>query len=297
MILGAIVGSTAVGKSHFGIALAKELGCEIISADSRQVYRGFRIGTGQVESQEMAGVKHHLLDFLPADKQYNAKKFVDDVQAILSDNPNKKFLIVGGTGLYVKSLIEGVSEAPPSSEAIRSRLSREADKIGLKSLHDRLQAIDLPSYTKYHPNDQLRIIRALEVFELTGEPFSSFKDKKEGGIGEVPVVWLSIDRDLLYDRINTRVDEMLGNGWVHEVKSLFEHYGTANLPGFKSIGYHQIVSLGEEGISKSLVDEIKKETRNYAKRQLTFFRNQFKTKILDPFADNSQKTALNLFQK
>ncbi len=297
MILGAIVGSTAVGKSHFAIALAKELGCEIISADSRQVYRGFRIGTGQVESQEMAGVKHHLLDFLPADKQYNAKKFVDDVQTILSDNPNKRFLIVGGTGLYVKSLIEGVSEAPPSSEAIRSRLSREAEKVGLKKLHGRLQDIDMQSYTTYHPNDQLRIIRALEVFELTGQPFSSFKDKKEGGIGAVPVVWLSMDRDLLYRRINSRVDEMLENGWVYEVKSLFEHYGTADLPGFKSIGYHQLVSIDEDGVTRSIVDEIKKETRNYAKRQLTFFRNQFETEILDPFVENSQKRALSLFQK
>ncbi|MGL1935094.1 MAG: tRNA (adenosine(37)-N6)-dimethylallyltransferase MiaA [Fibrobacterales bacterium] len=296
MILGAIVGATAVGKSNYAVELAKRLNCEIISADSRQVYRGFRIGTGQIDDSEMSGVRHHLLDFLSADKQYNAKKFVDDVRQLVNENPSTRYLVVGGTGLYVKSLIEGVSIAPPSDLKKRSKLEGELKRDGIVAFHQRLKDRDPISFKLYHPNDTIRVTRALEVYEITGLPFSSFKESKEGGFGAIPMVWLSMDRQELYDRINLRVDSMFAHGWLKEVQELYNYYGTLELPGFNSIGYRQIANSGHE-ISDSEVEIIKKETRNYAKRQLTFFRNQFESLILDPFDKKALDSAVELFEK
>ncbi|MGL1903592.1 MAG: tRNA (adenosine(37)-N6)-dimethylallyltransferase MiaA [Fibrobacterales bacterium] len=293
MILGAIVGATAVGKSHFAVSLAKRLNCEIISADSRQVYRGFRIGTGQIDDTEMAGVRHHLLDFLSADKQYNAKKFIDDVRVLVDKNPSTRYLVVGGTGLYVKSLIEGVSVAPPSDTMRRSRLECELKRDGIVPFHQRLKDIDPISFKLYHPNDTIRVTRALEVYEITGLAFSSFKESKEGGIGSIPMIWLSIEREALYERINFRVDSMFENGWLKEVQNLYSYYGTLDLPGFNSIGYRQIADSGPE-IADLEVEMIKKETRNYAKRQLTFFRNQFEAHILDPFSEKALELGVEL---
>ena len=284
MIIGAIIGPTGIGKSQMAIDLALKHALEVISFDSRQVYKDLIVGTGQPTQEEMQGVKHHLFNFCPIDTQYNVDNFMEDVGEILKHGEDKKFVMVGGTGLYLKTLMEGISNIPPIDEIIRQDLRGRQVKEGNVLLFEELKTLDSETHSRLNVNDSQRILRALEVCLSTGQTFSSFQNNKVGGIGPLPLVFLNSDRSAVYDRMNQRVLKMLEMGWVEEVKCALEIFSDPALPGYKSIGYPQIIDHILHDVEVP-IEEVQQETRRYGKRQLTFFRNQFEYLELDPLKD------------
>jgi tRNA dimethylallyltransferase len=272
-----IGGPTAAGKSERAILLAKRLKSEIISADSMQVYRYFDIGTAKPSLNERQSVSHHLIDIINPEEEYSAGKFKKDATKIISDlhAAGKIPIIVGGTGLYIKALTKGISMAAPSSPELRKKLRERALLEGNESLHNELLKVDPIAAKKINPSDAFRIERALEVYYLTGKPISSFhsQTQKEPPKYNILYLILNIARPLLYEKINDRVDSLIKKGLVAEVRSILDRGHSSQLKPFKSIGYKQIVQHIEEGIElDEAIKSIKKETRNFAKRQLTWFR-------------------------
>ena len=274
MLLGAIVGATGVGKTDLAVQYAASHGAEIISIDSRQVYSGLSIGTAQPSSEQINAVKHHLVGFLPPTDSYNVARCVNDVQQILLAKPEQRFIIVGGAGLYINALMDGMSFLPPVSYEIREQLRVLHEKLGADSMYTRLRSVDPASAQRLNPTDIQRVLRALEVHEQTGKPWSSFLGQKKGGLGLFPVFWLDMERSELYKRIDHRVISMFEAGWLQETM-LLERIYPANIPALQSLGYQTVILHLEGKLNKDeLISAIQRETRNYAKRQLTWFRNK-----------------------
>lgn len=277
--LVAVVGPTASGKTVAGVILAKELGGEVISADSMQIYKGMSIATAKPTAEEMCGVVHHLIDFLPPDADFSVADYVEAARAAAMDisKRGKLPILVGGTGLYVNSLIDNISfDDTGKSLEIRERLSAFAKEKGAHALWERLYEIDPETAAAVHENNIPRVIRGLEVFELTGEKLSVHKTNSR--LVESPfnscIIGLGFrDRQKLYDRINRRVDEMVRLGLADEAREFFEAGGglTAN----QAIGIKELKPYldGEDSL-QSCIERIKQETRHYAKRQLTWFRKR-----------------------
>lgn len=273
----AVAGPTASGKTWLGVELAKKYGGEVISADSMQIYKGMDIASAKPTEDEMQGIPHHLIDFLDRDIVFSAADYVrlarEKIDEVLSRG--KLPIIVGGTGLYIDSLLENVKFSEGGSdEAYRETLYAFAAQEGNEALHRRLEEVDPEAAESIHPNNTVRVVRALEVYHVTGRKFSELK--KESRTEESPYDSLIIglnyhDRQKLYDRINLRVDEMAERGLVEEARELYDHGGmktAANAIGFKEfIPFFQGVETLE-----ACIDKIKQETRRYAKRQLTWFR-------------------------
>lgn len=273
----AVAGPTASGKTWLGVELAKKYGGEVISADSMQIYKGMDIASAKPTEDEMQGIPHHLIDFLDRDIVFSAADYVrlarEKIDEVLSRG--KLPVIVGGTGLYIDSLLENVKFSEGGSdEAYRETLYAFAAQEGNEALHRRLEEVDPEAAESIHPNNTVRVVRALEVYHVTGRKFSELK--KESRTEESPYDSLIIglnyhDRQKLYDRINLRVDEMAERGLVEEARELYDHGGmktAANAIGFKEfIPFFQGVETLE-----ACIDKIKQETRRYAKRQLTWFR-------------------------
>jgi tRNA dimethylallyltransferase len=272
-----ILGPTAVGKTAVGLRVAEQIGGEIISADSAAVYRGMDIGTAKPTAEERARVRFHLIDVADPDEPFTAAKFrelaleaIRDIQA-----RGKRVLIVGGTGLYLRVLLHGFSLAPPPRDpTIRKRLQQEAREQGL-----------LPSmpgcsrWTRKPPrvstqDDAVRIIRALEVYEMTGKPVSEWQHRAER---ELPArkFGLTMPRPLLYQRINARVDQMMAQGFLQEVQNLLSKGYNRDLPALKGLGYRHLIAylMGERGLEEA-VALWKRDTRRFAKRQMTWFRRE-----------------------
>lgn len=273
----AVVGPTASGKTGLGIELAKKYGGEVISADSMQIYKGMDIASAKPTDEEMQGIPHHLIDFLERDVTFSAADYVklanEKIAEVLSRG--RLPIIVGGTGLYVDSLLENVKFSEGGSdEGYRSELYKFAEEKGNEALHARLAEIDPETAESLHPNNLVRVVRALEVFHITGRRISELK--KESKTIESPYRSLIIglnyhDRQKLYDMIELRVDEMVKNGLVEEAKALYECGGmktAANAIGFKEL----IPFFENKQTREECIDKIKQETRRYAKRQLTWFR-------------------------
>ncbi len=268
-----ILGPTAVGKTKLAIELAKKLNREIISADSMQVYRGIDIGTAKPIMEERQGVPHHLIDIRNPDEEWTVSDFIDQTKQLISKPPQK--IIAGGTGLYLWSLLEGysfpIAEADPE---IRERLSKEP----LDKLYKKLQKIDPKAAEKIHANDKKRILRALEVFELTGEPISQLqKNKKDTphlNVGNsVILIGLNVPRPELYKRIEERVDKMIAKGLIKEVKGLLAKGYSKNLRSFQALGYKEVCEYLDGKWDKAkMIEELKKRTRHFARRQLTWFK-------------------------
>ncbi len=277
--LVAVVGPTASGKTAAGVILAKELGGEVISADSMQIYKGMSIATAKPTEEEMCGVAHHLIDFLPPDADFSVADYVEAARAAAMDisKRGKLPVLVGGTGLYVNSLIDNISfDDTGKSLEIRERLADFAREKGTHALWERLAEVDPETAASVHENNIPRVIRGLEVFELTGEKLSVHKTNSR--LTESPfdscIIGLGFrDRQKLYDRINRRVDEMVRLGLVDEAREFFRAGGgpTAN----QAIGIKELKPYldGEESL-QSCIERIKQETRHYAKRQLTWFRKR-----------------------
>jgi len=271
-----ICGPTATGKTSTAIELAGIVGGEIIGADSMQVYRYMDIGTAKPTADEQACVPHHMIDIVDPEEHFDAKKYAKMAHEIIMELFAQGItpLIVGGTGLYIKVLIHGLFEVDPADHNIRRRLKKQAEARGTDFLHKRLSRCDPDTAAKLHPHDTYRIIRALEIYELTGETISDhhrthrFQDRPF----RVLKIGLDLDRDLLYDRINLRVDAMIEAGLIDEVKGLLGKGYSPNLKSMQSIGYRHMVDLIENRLS---IDEalrtLRRDTRRYAKRQLTWF--------------------------
>jgi len=272
-----IAGPTASGKSTLAVAMAREFDGEIINADSMQVYRYMDIGTAKPSLNERKGIVHHLIDVADPDDEFNASRYRELTIPIIRkiSGEMKKCFVVGGTGLYIKTLLGGLMECPPSDSALRNELINECRANGSPFLHRRLRMLDNESADRIHPNDKIRIIRALEIIALTGRPYSSII--MEHGFNERPFhalkICINMDRDLLYDRINNRSEHMMKAGLIDETEALLERGYSPELRSMKSLGYRHVISyLKKEWNLEEMIFHLKQDTRRYAKRQLTWFR-------------------------
>ena len=284
LVLG---GPTAVGKTDLSIRLAKELNGEIISADSMQIYKYMDIGSAKVREEEMDGVKHHLIDVIEPDVPFSVADFKENGDKALASiiNNNKLPIIAGGTGLYINSLTCNMTftDAEKDDE-YRNYLEELALEKGNEYIHEMLKECDPISYREIHANNRKRVIRALEVFKLTGKPFSSYNAGEDFYKSDYDVYYyvLTMDREKLYNRINKRVDIMIENGLLDECIKLMSMGYTSHMQSMQGIGYKEILYHLEGKISlDEAIDMIKQGTRNYAKRQLTWFRRDKRCVFLD----------------
>lgn len=276
--LVAIIGPTAVGKTALGIKLAKRLETEIISGDSMLVYRGMDIGTAKPTEAERQGVKHHLIDILEPTEEFNVTRFKElAAQKITELNERGKIgLLAGGTGLYVKSLVEDYQFNTTGGDSVyRQELEQLAQTKGRDYIHSMLAKVNPAAAARLHINDFRRIIRALEVHHLGGETLSQQNKLQSAGelVYDALIVGLTMERSLLYQRINRRVEVMVENGLVEEVKHLLDKGVPPDCQAMKGIGYKEIIAFLDGRLSlDEAVDEVQKATRHFAKRQLTWYR-------------------------
>lgn len=273
-----LVGPTAVGKTKLSIEIAKAFACEIISGDSMQVYRGMDIGTAKINAEEMGGVPHHLIDVLNPDEPFSVALFQDWCRRLIPEIRSRGHLpfIVGGTGLYVESVCyEFQFTEAQADEAFRAREQAFAEEHGAEALHAKLAAVDPKSAARLHPNDVRRVVRALEIFHLTGTTLSAQLERQnKQSPYELCIIGLTMDRQMLYNRIERRIDEMLGLGLVEEVSALLRQGYTRDLISMQGLGYKEIAEHLEDGLPLAeAVDKLKRDTRRFAKRQLSWFRH------------------------
>ena len=274
-----LAGPTGAGKTSLAISLAVKFGAEIISADSMQVYRYLDIGTAKPSSSEREKAVHHLIDLVDPDQEFDVAAYLARARPLINELHERRvpILVVGGTGFYVRSLIRGLFKGPGSDAVIRARLKQEARDSSKEDLHDHLAQVDPETAARLHPHDLFRVIRALEVFELTGRTLSSFHT--EHGLAEKPyqVLFfaLTLPCEELYGRIEARTSCMFEAGLVEEVQSLLKRGYTPDLKPLKSIGYKQVVDFlaGTINLDQARIEMIKM-TRRYAKRQMTWLRSQ-----------------------
>lgn len=272
-----IAGPTAVGKTDTSIILANKLKGEIISADSMQIYRYMDIGTAKPTVDEMKGIPHHLIDVVNPDEEFSVAEF----QKLAKDKINELTLnknlpiVAGGTGLYINSLIYNMDFTESVSNwKLREELQKQADKMGNDYVHNKLKEIDPDAANRIHPNNLKKVIRAIEVYYETGDKIGDFsKDITLNDEYDYFLVGLTRDRDELYERINDRVDIMINQGLIEEVKKLLSLGYSKDLVAFKGLGYKEIIRYleGEYSLDEA-IDILKRDTRRYAKRQLTWFR-------------------------
>jgi len=271
-----VCGPTGVGKTAAAIAVARKFGAEIISADSMQVYRGMDIGTAKPSAAERAQIPHHMIDILEPDEDFDARLFSQMGRKVIAQLGRQEKLpfVVGGTGLYIKALLHGLFSAAPVDIGIRRRLKEQAARLGSRRLFERLQQCDPETAARLHPHDAYRIIRALEVFEAGGGTISGHQ--RRHGFAENPFETLSfglaLERQHLYERINKRVDAMIAAGLLEEVRKLLAMGYGPQLKSMQSIGYRHMVDFIQGRLSwDEAVRTLKRDTRRYAKRQLTWF--------------------------
>ena len=295
-----ICGSTGIGKTSVAIKMAKLFSGEIISADSMQIYRYMNIGTAKPTIAEQTALLHHMIDIIDPDEKFDAADFAAQARSIIAELCKRNILpfVAGGTGFYIKALLHGLFRARPADQKILNRLKDEAIKFGSPAFHSRLEQIDPDAAHKIHPNDTFRIMRALETFESTGKRISDYQ--KEHNFGEnlfdVLKIGLAVDRKLLYERINKRVDIMLKAGFVNEVKELLDKGYHENLKSMQSIGYRHIVEfIKGQNSWEETVRLFKRDTRRYAKRQLTWFNADPEIIWIDPAEINKATILIEKF--
>lgn len=272
-----ICGPTGIGKTSTAIDTAEAFGGQIISADSMQIYRYMDIGTAKPTPLERKRINHHMIDIIDPDEPFDAVQFSEMARDIIPELHSQGTIpfVVGGTGLYIKALIHGLFQAEPMDPDIRKRIKAEAVSKGPLLLHRRLKEIDPAAAQKINPNDLYRITRALEMYEMTGKAISKYH--KEHGFRDLPFrvlkIGLNMNRNALYERIDHRVDAMIAAGLVEEVKGLLENGYSADLKSMQAIGYRHIIQYLKGGLSwVEAIRTLKRDTRRYAKRQLTWFR-------------------------
>lgn len=271
-----IVGPTCSGKTKIAIDLAKKINTEIISADSRQLYQYLNIGTAKPTAEELSQIKHHLINCCLPDEEYNASKFEQDALRIIDSlhHENKIPIVAGGSGLYIRALVDGIFDAADNDEEYREELKSKREKFGNEFLYNELKKVDPGSASKMLPQNWKRVIRALEVFHVTGQPIWKLQNEHER---ESKLLFyqfgLEWKRETLYENINARVDKMIDEGFVDEVKQILQMGFQKNINSLNTVGYKEIISYLENLVSlERTVELIKRNTRHYAKRQMTWFR-------------------------
>lgn len=281
-----VCGPTAVGKSKLALEIAQKFNGEIISADSQQVWKELDIGTAKPSWAARQKIPHHLIDVACPDEHFDVSRYVELADQAIKDitQRGKIPFVVGGAGMYIRILLYGLCEAPPQAQATRQRLFQQMEAEGLERLFRRLVEVDPNSAQKIHPNDKTRILRALEVFEITGYPLSHFQQRHrfKNPRYQAIQIGLNCDRKILHQNIETRVDWMIANGWVEEVRELLKFY-SSDSQALQSIGYKQLVQHLKGHLSlEETVADIKKQTRAFARRQLTWFRADKNIRWFDP---------------
>lgn len=281
----AIIGPTAIGKTEIGIRVATELDGEIISADARQIYKHLNIGTAKPSSGEIKNIPHYMIDMVEPGDYFSAGKFGELGREYVADivSRGKIPIVVGGSGLYVRSLVDGLIEGNARDEAIREKISQEIKDLGIRSVYDRLTEID-PEYAEnISHNDEVRIVRALEVYTLTGKTLTeSFSDQKNAPLLNTLFIGLMMNREELVSRIEERVENMVKDGLVDEVAKLIESGYAEKLKNLPTIGYSEVIEHLEGRINESkMLSEIKKHSRRYAKHQMTWFRSDPRIQWID----------------
>ena len=296
-----IVGPTCSGKTKVGISLAGNLQTEIISADSRQIYKYLDIGTAKPEMNDLAKNKHHFINYLEPEEDYNVSKFENDALKIINSliNQGKVPVVVGGSGLYIKALIDGIFDSVDTDEEYREELKTKREEFGNQYLYDELKKVDTQSASKMLPQNWKRVMRALEVFHLTGEPIWKFQNvhKRKADFDFIQF-GLNWERSQLYMNIENRVDEMIENGLVDEVKSILESGYQKKINALNTVGYKEIISyLGNEITIDRAVELIKRNTRRFAKRQMTWFRKDDRINWLQINSQNDLENAAQFILK
>ena len=281
-----IVGPTAIGKTALSIKLANHFKSDIISCDSRQFFKEMTIGTAVPSADELSAAKHHFIQNRSIFDAYNVGEFERDALAKLEDLflKNSIQIMVGGSGLYVDAVLQGLDYFPEVNPKIREDLTKELEEKGIESLQEKLQKLDIETYNTIALENPHRIMRALEICIGSGKTYSEFKNKpKEPRNFNVIKVGLTADREIIYNRINQRVDVMIENGLVEEAQNLHQH---KELNALQTVGYRELFSFFEEDFTKEFaIAEIKKNTRRFAKRQITWFKRDEKTLWFDYKSD------------
>lgn len=278
-----LTGPTAAGKTAVGLELAERLGAEIVSLDSMTLYQGMDIGTAKPTAEDRSRVPHHLLDLVPPNEDFSLSDYLDAAHAKIAEiqGRSRQVLFVGGTALYLKSLLRGLYQGPPADWEFRQAVEEELQVVGLEALHQRLQIIDPLLAAKLHPNDKRRIIRALEVFKLTGQPLSHRQTQFDEGrtAGNCKVFVLSWPREELHHRIEARVETMFAAGLVDEVRDILKRFGALGRTASQAVGYREVMEYlhADPGVNhqKALancIQQVQARTRQFARRQETWFR-------------------------
>ncbi len=271
-----IQGPTASGKSSLAMKIAESLGSEIISADSRQIYRYLNIGTAKPSIKEREKIKHHLIDIINPDEIYNAGDFCSDVERIVLNPKGKQAvpLIVGGTGFYIKALLNGLFNSPKIPFELQEKLRQQYEKFGNEFIYNELLEVDSETALRIHKNDSQRILRALEIFQATGKTIGEHW-KEQAFVPKFSVynIFVNCDRDFLYKKINRRVDSMMEKGLLREIESIIEMGYDFSLAGLNSVGYKEFLPFIENQENlQTCIEKVKQNSRHYAKRQLTWYR-------------------------
>ncbi|MBU5595047.1 tRNA (adenosine(37)-N6)-dimethylallyltransferase MiaA [Amphibacillus sp. MSJ-3] len=286
----AIVGPTAVGKTSLGMELAKRFNGEIISGDSMQIYKGMDIGTAKVTEEEKKAIPHHMIDIKEADEPFSVSEFQTSVQKHIEEinKRNKLPIIVGGTGLYIDAVLTGYQFSEQKRDPIyQDKIEAEIEKHGIDHVYQRLLQVDPTQAKSIHPNNVRRVIRAIEIYDRTGQTMTEHlaSQQKESPYRSVRI-GLEMERSLLYDRINQRVDLMLEEGLLNEVQFFYDQ-GLANAQSMKAIGYKEFIPYfeGEYDLTRA-IELLKRNSRRYAKRQYTWFKNKMDVKWYQISPDN-----------
>jgi len=293
----AIVGPTATGKTEVGILVAESIGGEVVSADSMQLYRLMDIGTGKPDAEQRTRVPHHLISIVDPDTPFSVADYQQRARAAIAGigAHGRQPVLVGGSGLYVRSVVDGLAlPLTPPDFTIRHRLAEEAKARGLAALHARLAEVDPDSARRIHPNDAKRIIRALEVYQQTGQTISAFQelDRERRERYNTRQFGLTLPRPELYRRIEARIDEMVARGLAEEVRDLLRRGYRDDLVSMKGLGYAQLIPYlrGESALAEA-VERLKRDTRRFAKRQLTWFRADRRIEWIDVAAAGGARQA------
>ena len=281
-----LLGPTAVGKTEIAIELAQRLNAEIVSVDSRQIYRQMDIGTAKPTPEEQQAARHHLIDCVDISQPFSVADYQRLADTAITDirNRSKRVLLAGGAGLYFRAVVDGLFEGPGADPARRERLAQEAAQHGVDVLHERLRACDPVSADRIHPNNLVRIVRALEVYELTGTPMSELQQQWHPEKQRYPFIafCLTMPRARLYRRIEQRVDVMLANGLIAEVEALLAAGYSRDTVALQSFGYRELIAyLDGECTYVEAISQLKQNTRRFAKRQLTWFRKDSRLEWID----------------
>ena len=286
-----LTGPTASGKTEIGLELAERLSAEIVSLDSMTLYREMDIGTAKPTIDQQRRVPHHLIDILAPDEEYSLSNYVDAAKAAIAEirSRGREVLFVGGTPLYLKSLLRGIFQGPPADWEFRQQIEEELLSVGLPALHERLQQVDPLSAAKLHPHDKRRIIRALEVYRLTGRPISHLQTQFDEGrpAEQCRVFVVGWPRDVLHGRIQRRVEAMFAAGLVDEVRGILARHRSLSRTARQAVGYREVIQGLEQGSPPAeTIESVKTRTRRFARHQETWFRSLSECRFLVRTSDD-----------